>query len=221
MNTVRAKAVTQVASFALATLIFLTVVLGLLVLHPIAERADATDFVAVKTDDKSPSNRSREVTIPAGTILLVSLNHTLRSDREKSGDGFSARLRKSVVVDQFTVLPAGTAIRGRLLLVAEPYTTGGKAKVALEFDRIVDPSGRILPISTKAIVFVGQGNKVNKGDLLLPVTAQRVGEGASANGVIVFATQSQQIELPSNQHFDVLLDASLKLTVPRSTAKKL
>lgn len=221
MNAAHTKTVTQVGRFALAAMITLVVVLGLLVRHSIVERANATDLVTVRADDKSHTNRSREVTIPTGTVLLVSLNYTLRSDREKSGDGFSARLRKAVVVDGLTVLPAGTVIRGRLLLVAEPYSTVGRAKVTLEFDRIVDPSGRILPISTTPIMFVGQGNRVNKGDLQLPVTALPAGESASAKGVIVFATQSQQIELPSNQHFDVVLDEHLKVTVPRSTAKKL
>jgi hypothetical protein len=222
MSSVHTKTITKVARIALPALITLVVALGLLVRHSLVERANATDLVTVRTVDKPTSNRSREVTIPPGTVLLVSLNYTLRSDREKSGDGFSARLRKSVVVNQLMVLPAGTVIRGRLLLVAEPYTTAGKAKVTLEFDRIVDPSGRILPISTKPIMFVGQGNRVNKGDLQLPVTVIPAGESASANGVIVFATQSQQIELPSNQHFDVILDENLKVTVAgaKATAEK-
>lgn len=178
------------------------------------------------------------LTIPTGTALLVSLNSTLRTDREMTGDGIVARLFHAVRVNQMTVLPAGTTVRGRLLLVSEPHNISGKAHMTVVFDRLVDPSGRIHSISTEPIVFVGEcdktrdeikastrgatrfvsdafsGNKQRASVALVGTVAY------SAGSAIAFATESRQIELPSNQHFVVELEAPLRISVTQLTASK-
>lgn len=178
------------------------------------------------------------LTIPSGTALLVSLNSTLRTDREMTGDGIVARLYHAVRVNQMTVLPAGTTVRGRLLLVAEPHNILGRAQMTLVFDRLVDPSGRIHLISTAPIVFVGEcdktsdeikvssrgstrfvsdafsGNKPRASGAVVGTVAY------SAGSAIAFATESRQIELPSNQHFVVELEAPLRISVTQLTASR-
>ena len=186
----------------------------------------------------SRSNGPELVTIPSGTTLLVSLNTTLRTDREMSGDGIVARLYHTVVVNQMVALPAGTPVRGRLILVAEPYRTLGKAQMTLIFDQIVDPYGRIHSISTAPIVFVGECDKTGDESRSPRGGPTRLVSGAFANskpwagsaivevaassagGAIAVATESRQIELPANQHFVIDLEAPLHLPVTRLTASR-
>lgn len=186
----------------------------------VVTQANATEVRESKEGKPITQKWPRMVTIPAGTTLKVSLNTTVRSDREMSGDGFIARLHEAVRVDQMTVLPAGTVVYGRLLTVAEPYTTSGKAKVTLSFQRIVDPSGRILPFASMPVAFVGRGNKTEAIGTLAAVTAMKPVTGVSEAGVIIFPTTSQQIELPSNQRFAIRLDKPLRVSVEKETASK-
>lgn len=194
----------------------------------VARPATADTSVSSEANKNWPAT----VNVPSGTLLFVSLNTTLRTDREMSGDGVVARLYQPVRVNHMTVFPAGSTIRGRLLLVAEPYTTSGKARLSVQFDRIVDASGRIHPISTSPIVFVGECDRTPDerdkpaGSVRATfVSGKRlvndalVGDEAhSEGGTIAFATESKQIELPSNQHFVVKLKSALHVSVAKLTA---
>lgn len=180
----------------------------------------------------------RKVTIPSGTTLFVSLNTTLRTDREMSGDGFVARLYSAVCVDEMTVLPVGTEVRGRLIFVGEPYHTLDIARMTLVFERLVDPSGRIHSISTSPIFVVGDGDKASDeesvttgafggviGALVRKKQSARNGAtaaiaGVAGGGAIVVATTGRQIELPSDQHFDVDLVEPLRLSVIQLSASR-
>lgn len=201
-------------------------------------KANITEPTEAKTPNTSMSisNRPRVVTIPSGTTLLVSLNTTLRTDREMSGDVIIARLYNAVIVNRVVVLPTGAQIRGRLLVVSEPYSTSGRAQMTLVFDRLVGPYGKIHPISTAPIVFVGECDKAGAEDYSAAGSAisfvsasfegsrSRAGRAAneraasSADGAIAFATTSKQIELPTNQRFMVDLEAPLQVSVYQLTA---
>lgn len=155
-----------------------------------------------------------------------------------TGDGIVARLYQAVRVNRTTVLPAGIAVRGRLLLVAEPYTTSGRAQMILVFDRLVDPSGKLHTISAAPIVFVGECDKTSDesrssaGGRVRFVNAAFSGNKPWASGTaagrvayaagstIAFATESKQIELPANQLFAVQLEMPLRVLVSQLTASR-
>lgn len=185
------------------------------------------------------SNWPKMVTIPAGTTMMVSLNNMLRTDQQKSGHNFTARLTEPVRVDQMTVLPSGTEVRGHLVQVEEPHRTSGKALMVLDFDQVVDPSGSLHSISVDQITLVGQGDKISDeakvaggaviGGVIGAISSNKqrnkgaaVGAavGAAAGGAIALATKGQQIELPANQHFALDLNESLRLSVTQQTANR-
>lgn len=244
----RSRSITDVVSrtsswkkIALVAIVPLFAAVSLFGCQSSSEQANATEAAKTKSADTSTpkSNWPKMVTIPAGTTLLVSLNSTLRTDREKTGDNFTARLYDAVRVDQMTVLPSGTEVRGRLVQVEEPHRTAGKAMMTLAFDQIVDPAGKLHAISTAPIVLVGEGDKISDEEKVvagaviggvigaLSSNKQRAkgaavgaAAGAATGGAIALATKGKQIELPANQHFALDLDESLRVSVTQLTANR-
>jgi hypothetical protein len=193
----------------------------------------------LKTSTPVASNWPKTVTIPSGTTLLVALDESLRTDANKVGDNFTAHLSDAVHLDQMTVLPSGTEVRGRLTVVEEPHRTTGKAQMTLVFDQVVDPAGRTHSISAAPIVLVAEGDKISDeekvaagaviGAIIGAVSSDKqrtkgavVGgvAGAAAGGAIALATKGHQIELPAGQRFAVDLNESLRVSVTQLTASR-
>jgi len=143
-----------------------------------AEKAKSTASTTPK------SNWPKMMTVPAGTTFYVSLNSPLATNANKSGDNFTARLNQHVRVDQMTVLPSGSEVRGRLSLVEPPHRTTGKAQMTLLFDQVVDPSGKLHSINTLPIVLVAEGDKISD--------EEKVAAGAVIGGVIGALSSSKQ-----------------------------
>ncbi len=215
---------------------------GLIGCQSAQDEALAKEAANDKTSGNSTtpsSNWPKMVTIPEGTTMLVSLNTSLRTDREKTGDSFTARLNQAVRADGMTVLPSGTEVRGHLVKVEEPHRTSGKAMMTLAFNQVVDPSGTLHSILTAPIILVGEGDKISDEEKVaagaviggvigtLSSSKQRAkgatvgaATGAVAGGVIALATKGAQIELPANQQFALYLDESLRVSVTELTANK-
>jgi len=104
----------------------------------VVARSPATNTAAAplpSTSFNTTAPRSewpRMITIPSGASMIVALQTRLRTDANKAGESFRANLTEAVRVDQLTVLPAGTEVRGQLTLVEEPHRITGKAQMTLE-----------------------------------------------------------------------------------------
>jgi len=226
---------------ALVTIVPLFAAVSLFGCQSSQEQANTTEAAKAKTSNTSApkSDWPKMVTIPSGTTLIVSLDTPLRTDANKSGDNFQAHTAEAVRVDQMTVLPSGTEVRGRLTLVEQPHRTSGKAQMTLSFDQVVDPSGQIHSISTAPIVLVAAGDKISDEEKVaggavlggiigvLSSPKQRAkgaavgaAAGAAAGGAIALATKGKQMELPAGQRFAVDLEESLRVSVTQQTAGK-
>lgn len=186
----------------------------------------------------SNSEWPRMVTIPAGTPMIVALQTRLRTDANKAGESFRANLTEAVRVDQITVLPAGTEVRGQLTLVEEPHRTTGKAQMTLVFQDVIDPSGDLRTIAVSPIVLVADGDKISDeekvasgaviGGVIGALTSSKqrakgaaVGAvaGAAAGGALALATKGNQLDLPSGQRFEFELNQPMNLPVTRLTSQ--
>lgn len=226
---------------ALGTILSLFAAMSMFGCQGSQEQVSVTEVPNVKSANASApkSNWPKTVTIDAGTILLVSLDAPLRTDINKSGDIFRAHMAEAVRVDQMTVLPQGTEIRGRLLLVEEPHRTAGKAQMTLSFDQVVDPAGRTHSIATAPIVLVAAGDKVTDeakvvggavlGGLIGVLTSSKqqakgaavgAAAGAAAGGVVALATKGKQMELPAGHRFVVNLNEPFRVSVTQLTANR-
>lgn len=85
--------------------------------------------------------------IPAGTKLSLQLLQTVDTLAAQQGDSFSLMLLNDQKVDGNVVLPSGSVIRGCVQNVKAARRLSRGAVLYLDFDHVVTPTGRQLPIS--------------------------------------------------------------------------
>ena len=79
--------------------------------------------------------------VPAGTALMVRLDTTLATFSNRVGDPFQGKLTQAIVVNGNTLLPAGTAVEGRVTKVSEPRRISGKPTIGLLPEAVILPTG--------------------------------------------------------------------------------
>lgn len=85
--------------------------------------------------------------IPAGTRLSLELLQTVDTLACQEGDSFNLMLLNDQKIDNKVVLPAGSVIRGCIQKVKPSKRLSRGAVLYLDFDHVVTPTGRQLPIS--------------------------------------------------------------------------
>ena len=85
--------------------------------------------------------------IPSGTRLQLELLQTVDTMACQAGDSFNMMLLNDQKVDGIVVLPSGSVIRGCVQRVKESKRLSRGAVLYLDFDHVVTPTGRQLPIS--------------------------------------------------------------------------
>src|SRR3954469_4336342 len=95
----------------------------------------------------SASAQSR-VVLPAGSVIIVRTTGPLQSANARTGDNFYTTVQESIGVDEFTVIPAGSRIRGTISL-ATPATRQQSGVIDIVFDRLILPNGSNIPITGK------------------------------------------------------------------------
>src|SRR2546423_11430987 len=100
-------------------------------------------FVAV-----SAASAQSRVVLPAGSVIIVRTTTPLLSATMKSGQTFDTNVEESIGVDEFTVIPAGSKIRG-VVTMATPATRQQSGVIEVVFDRLTLPNGTSFPITGK------------------------------------------------------------------------
>lgn len=99
---------------------------------------------------KANANTKR---IPAGTRFQLEFLQGLTTYVDGMGDSFSAVLINEQSSDAGVVLPAGSVVRGSIgnVKTAKRFSRG--AKLYLDFDHVVTPSGRQIPLDMAVCKF--------------------------------------------------------------------
>jgi hypothetical protein len=126
-------------------------------------------------NNAAPPRTAREVVIPAGTSLSLQLASAVTSDRSHVEDPVRATLRRGIVVDGVTVVPAGTAVTGYVTEAAESGRVKGRARLGVRFTALQVGDTRY-PIRTSAVTREARATK--KAD------AAKIGIGAGAGAVV-------------------------------------
>jgi hypothetical protein len=84
--------------------------------------------------------------IPAGTILPVTLNSNLRSDKSASGAAITATLMVDVPLAAGKTLRAGSQLTGHVIEAVTPGRGSDEAKISFQFDD-VRLENRMIPIT--------------------------------------------------------------------------
>jgi len=171
----------------------------------------------------TPASTTGGTEIPSGTELDVRLQAPLNSGTAAVEDRFEATTLVDVSVNNRTVIPAGSVMRG-LVTAVEPATrTNRTAKMTVSFDQVT-VNGRAHPIrGTVTQAIQGEGIKGETGRI-----ATGAGVGAIIGGIIggfkgamlgvlvggggiTAATEGKEIELPQGAVLRVRLDSPVQI----------
>lgn len=86
--------------------------------------------------------------LPAGTVILVKTTAPLQSATMKAGDTFETVVEEDVGVDQYTLIPAGSRIRG-VVSMASKATRQESGVLDVVFDRLLHADGTALTMQGK------------------------------------------------------------------------
>jgi hypothetical protein len=75
-------------------------------------------------------------TIPAGTIIPVSLDSTIRSDRGQPGAAITATVMQDVPLGMGAILRAGSKVTGHVVAAIGSGRLSDEAKISFQFDQI-------------------------------------------------------------------------------------
>ena len=197
---------------------------------PSATRGTAPGAPAAPGAPPAPAApRLAEVTLAAGTELPLRLDSALASDASAVEDPVRASLRRDIVVDERTVLPAGTNVAGVVTGVQRSAKVKGRASLAFRFTTL-SLDDETYDIRTSSVARRAQGTKRKD--------AAKIGIGAGAGAVIggivgggkgaavgtavgagtgtgvVLATRGDEVRLAAGTPVTVKLTGPLTIRVP-------
>jgi hypothetical protein len=193
-----------------------------------ASTPEATPAADPKPEQRAPEYR--EITIPAGTVLPVTLRTAVGSDTSSVEDQVRGTLRRAVTIQGVEALPAGTRVIGHVTDAARSAKVKGRARVAFRFTRVDLPGeggqlnirtgtvSRLAPATKKrdaatigggavggAIVggILGGGDGAAKGAAI---------GGAGGTGVVL-ATRGEEVRLAEGTPLSVKLTQPLTVRI--------
>jgi hypothetical protein len=115
-------------------------------------------FASLITATAELYDHSEPFTIPYGTLISVTLDQGLSSDQNRPGDHFGATVSQPVLIDDKTVIPAGTHVEG---LVVDSQPAGhliGRPRLQFALESI-DLDGKSYELRTDHSVREGGNHK--------------------------------------------------------------
>lgn len=199
---------------------------------PGAGPAAAEPEVRTAAPEKDPEPAYREVTIPAGTVLPVTLATSVGSDTSRVEDPVRATLRRAVSIKGVEALPAGTALTGHVTSAQRSARVKGRAQVAFRFTRLDVPGdGGAVQIRTASVARTAEATKkrdaatIGGGAVGGAIIGGIVGggdgaaKGAAIGGAAgtgaVLATRGREVRMASGTQLSVRLSAPVTVRVPR------
>ena len=169
----------------------------------------------------------RQVTVPAGTRLLIRMIDSVDSREQTAGYRFTASLETNLQVGDLVVAPRGSTIYGRLDSASSAGRMSGSSELVLELtDIAIDGTAYPLITSTYEIKGSGKGSNTARdviggtglGALIggLAGGGKGAGIGALAGGLsgtaIAGSKRGEQLSIPSESLLEFRLEQPL--TVP-------
>jgi len=170
---------------------------------------------------------AQRAVLPEGSVIIVRTTAPLESNTLRTGQTFETIVADSVQADNYTLIPAGSRIRG-VVTFAQAATRQQSGVVEVDFDRLVLPGGQSLPLSGKLtstdaaerrqieaspnprVVLVGGRGGVGA------VIAGAGSERSPASGILAalggLLSQAQDVRVPTGTALAVQLEQQLVLS---------
>ena len=82
-------------------------------------------------------------------VIRMTVSQVLDANLSVEGDEFFAEVTGEVVGDKGVIIPKGTIAHGRITQSVDPKRLGRSGWIALDFDYLITPDGREIPIEGK------------------------------------------------------------------------
>jgi peptidoglycan hydrolase-like protein with peptidoglycan-binding domain len=164
------------------------------------------------------------VVVPEGTVIIVRTATALESSTARQGQTFETVVVDTVRVDNFTVIPAGSRIRG-VVVAAQAATRQQSGAIDVRFDRLTLPNGSSVALSGRLtstdaaerrqiesdpnarVVLVG--GRTGVGAAIAGATGNTSGILGALGGLL---SQGSDVRLPAGTPLAVQLESGLVLT---------
>ena len=97
-------------------------------------------FSAGMTLAAAPASHAQRVSLPAGSVIIVRTTTPLQSATAHSGETFITNVDESIGVDEYTVIPAGSRIRG-VVSTARAATRQQSGVIEVAFNQLMLADG--------------------------------------------------------------------------------
>jgi hypothetical protein len=159
------------------------------------------------------------------------LGQSISSDRETSGDAFTATLTEPLVVDGYVIAERGARVEGRVLDSSRGGRVKGVANLSIHLTRFTTADGQKIDIQTD--VFEKQATSSTRNDAAKVGAATAIGAaigaiagggkgaaiGAGVGGAAgtggVLATRGKPVELPVETKISFRLSTPVTITERR------
>ena len=171
----------------------------------------------------------REITLPAGTVLPLTLDSYIASDRSRIEDGVRAHLRRAVIVNGVQVIPAGSLVSGHVTSVRRPGRVSGRGYIAVRFHSLNTPDNGRTSIRTTRVSRTAPATKGEDAmKIALPAaggavigaltggkkgTAIGAAAGGGAGTAVVLSTRGRDVRLGRGAAVAVRLLEPIRLEV--------
>ena len=130
----------------------------------------------------APMAQAGPITVPAGTWITVRVDEPLSSDRNQSGDVFTASLAQPLVADGRVIARRGQTVQGGIVQAQKAGHIKGTSRLGLELTELGLADGRQIQLHTR--MMQRQGDTSVGTDVAAVGTTTGVGAaiGAAADG---------------------------------------
>lgn len=180
----------------------------------------------------SALRRPEMVTLPAGTKLHIRLQEGVSTDRNSSGDYFSATLDRPLEVNGKLLAPSRSQVVGQLTQVKESGRVKGRARLTMALRKLVI-GGQEYELRSKPVTLVAPGTKKRDAVIIAGGAAlgaaigaiAGAGKGAAIGAGIgggsgtgyVLATKGKPVAYGPESRFTFTLSDPIQLPVHRAS----
>ncbi len=122
-----------------------------------------------------PAPTIREITAPEGTVIPIRTTEALNSETAQDGQPFNGVVTHEVVHDGLVIIPAGSAVSGRVVAAKDAGHYKGHSELAIELTA-VRRHGTLVNIATDSYTVEGKNRGKN--------SAEKIGGGAAIGAVL-------------------------------------
>ena len=170
-----------------------------------------------------------EVTVPAGSVLPLTLDKTLASNVNRLEDPVQARLSQPLAVGNVEVIPSGSRVEGVVSEVQQSGKVSGRARLSIRFNALVVQDRRY-DITTMSLTREAQGTKKRDAEEIgIPAAGGAIvgaliggkkgaGIGAAVGGgagtAYVLSQPGKEVKLGAGERVSVRLAQPVTIRVP-------